>query len=93
MRWGIRRETLIGGLPTQFGRTSLWAKAVHDQFDDVDGLIWTSNLCDPDAALLLFGDRVEAAHLQVTGAREGSDGSFLRDVRKAARRSNILISL
>lgn len=67
---------------------------VHNrQFDDVDGLIWTSNLCDPDAALLLFGDRVEAAHLQVTGAREGSDGSFLRDVRKAARRSDILITL
>ena len=93
MKWGVRRETLIGGLPTQYGRTALWAKAVHDQFDEVDGLVWTSNLCDPDTALLLFGDRVAAADLLVTGVREGSDASFLQDVRKAAQRGNILIAL
>ena len=93
LKWGLRRETLITGLPTQYGRTALWAKAVHDQFDEVDGLVWTSNLCDPDTALLLFGDRVAGTDLMVTGTREGSDGSFLRDVRKAAQRSNILIAL
>ena len=89
----MRRETLIASLPTQYRRTALWAKAVHDQFEDVDGLVWTSNLCDPDTALLLFGDRVAATDLMVTGTREGSDGSFVQDVRKAAQRSNILVAL
>lgn len=86
MKWGIRRETLMGSLPTQYERTALWAKAVHDRFDHVDGLIWTSNLCDPDDALLLFGDRVAVADLQVAGVREGADGSFLEDVRRAGER-------
>lgn len=93
LKWGVRRETLIAGLPTQYRRTALWAKAVHDQFDQVDGLVWTSNLCDPDTALLLFGDRVAGTDLMVTGMREGSDGSFTHDVRKAAQRGNILIAL
>ena len=93
MQWGVHRETLIGSLPTQYGRTALWAKAIHDRFGHVDGLIWTSNLCDPDAALLLFGDRVVAADLLVAGVRAGSDGSFLDDVRTAGRRSDIWISL
>ena len=93
MKWGIRREALIGSLPTQYPRTALWAKAIHNRFDHIDGLLWTSNLCDPDAALLLFGDRVAATELRVTGVRDGADASFLRDVRDAARRANILITL
>ncbi len=93
MQWGVRRDTLIGSLPTQYGRTALWTKAIHDRFGDVDGLIWTSNRCDPDAALLLFGDRVVAADLLVAGVRAGSDGSFLDDVRTAGRRSDIWITL
>jgi len=90
---GVVAVALIAGLPTQYRRTALWAKAVHDQFDEVDGLVWTSTLCDPDTALLLFGDRVAGTDLMVTGMREGSDGSFLQDVRKAAQRSDILIAL
>lgn len=93
MRWGISREALIGGLPTQYARTALWAKAVHDRFQEIDGLFWTSNLCDPDAALLLFGDRVTAADLLVKDVREGSDSSFVQDVRNAAQRGNILVTL
>ena len=93
LKWGIRRETLIASLPTQYERTALWAKTVHDLFGDVDGLIWTSNLCDPDDALLLFGDRVAVTDLQVADVREGADGSFLEDVRQARARGGINISL
>ena len=93
LKWGIRREALIGSLPTQYGRTAQWARAIHRQFDDIDGLIWTSNLCDPDDALLLFGDRVTAADVQVVAVREGTDGSFLGDVRNAGLRGGIRISL
>ena len=93
MRLGVGRETLIGSLPTQYGRTALWAKAIHDRSSDVDGMIWTSNRCDPDAAILLFGDRVVPADLMVAGIRAGSDGSFLDDVRRAGQRSDIWITL
>ena len=93
MRLGVGREALIGSLPTQYRRTALWAKAIHDQSGDVDGMIWTSNRCDPDAALLLFGDRVVPSDLLVAGVRAGSDGSFLDDVRRAGQRSDIQIAL
>ena len=93
MKWGLTPATLIGAMPTQYQRTAHWAKAVHDRFAAVDGLIWTSNLCDPDSALLFFGDRVNVADLMVTGVRHGSDGSFLVDARKAAKRANILIAV
>ena len=47
MKWGLTPATLIGTMPTQYQRTARWAKAIHDQFAEVDGLVWTSNLCDP----------------------------------------------
>lgn len=93
MKWGIRRQHLIGSLPTQYDRTARWAQAIHTQFDDIDGLIWTSNLCDPDAAVLLFGDRVAERDLDVVAVREGTDESFLRDVRTAGERGGIRIAL
>ena len=93
LKWGVRRELLVGSLPTQYDRTALWAQAIHTQFDDADGLVWTSNLCDPDGAFLLFGDRVAAAYIQVAAVREGTDGSFLADVRNAGKRGDIWISL
>lgn len=93
LKWNIGRDMLIGSLPKHYGATALWAKAVHDQFDWVHGLIWTSRLCDPHSALLLFGDRVGAADLQVAAVRQGSDGSFLDDVRGAGNRGSIVITL
>ena len=93
MKWGLTPATLIGTMPAQYHRTARWAKAVHDQFTEVEGLVWTSNLCGPDAALLFFGDRVEVSDLMVTGVRHGSDGSFLQNARNAAQRANILIAI
>ena len=93
MKWGVGREQLVGCLPTQYDRTARWAQAIHAQYDSVDGLIWTSRLCDPDDALLLFGDRVAVADIQVVAVREGTDGSFLGDVRNAGARGGIRISL
>ena len=92
MKWGVRRDSLLGGHPTCYDRTVLWAKAIHDQHD-IDGLIWTSIRCDPAAAILLFGDRVAAGDLQVVAVREGTDRSFLQDVRKAGNRSGIVVTL
>ncbi len=92
-KWGISRELLIGSSAIQYEHTALWAKAIHSQFNDIHGLIWTSNLCDPDDALLLFGDRVGAEDIEIVAAREGTDGSFLRDARNAGKRAGIQIAL
>ena len=43
--------------------TALWAAALHAAHPTLDGLIWTSKRCDPDQALVLFGDRVTANDL------------------------------
>ena len=93
MKWGLTPATLIGATPTQYRHTARWAKALHDQFAEVDGLVWTSNLCDPDAALMFFGNRVAPSDLMVASVREGADGSFLQDAHNAAKRANILIAL
>ncbi len=66
--------------------------AIYDQHD-VDGLIWTSRQCDPDAAVLLFGDRMAAGDIQVVSVRARTDGSFVEDVRQAGKRSGIVITL
>ncbi len=92
-RWGIDRSMLIDSLPTAYDATALWAKAVHDQFGHAGGLIWTSRLCDPHSSLLLFGDRASAADLDISTVRQGSDGSFLTDVRDAVNRADIAITL
>ncbi|MCY4095036.1 MAG: RES family NAD+ phosphorylase [Gammaproteobacteria bacterium] len=93
MKWEILRDQLLGSLPTQYDRTVKWAEAIHAQFSDVEGLIWTSNKYDEESALLLFGDRVSEMDIQVVAVRKGSDFSFVHDVREAGRRAAILISI
>ena len=83
---------LIGSLPTQYHRTAIWARAIHEQFHHVDDLIWRSNYCDPDDALLLFGDRVGGPDLVIAGVPDGSDASCLNEVREAGERSGVRIT-
>ena len=52
--------------------------AIHDQFQDVQGLIWTSRRCDPHSAMLFFGGRTAETDLQIVSVRDGVDSSFLR---------------
>ena len=92
-KWGLSRELLIGGPPSQYKRTALWAQAIHAKFGNIHGLIWTSNLCDPDDSLLLFGDRVSDQDIEIVAERNGADGSFLLDVRNAGERAGIQITL
>ena len=92
-KWRIVREALLGSLPTQYIRTRMWAKAIHDSFKGVEGLIWTSNQCDPDDSLLFFGDRVVPSDLVVASVREGRfDQSLWSDVRDAGLRGGISIT-
>ena len=92
--WNIQREELIGTSAMHYSQTAPWAEAIHHQFPKADGLIWTSNQCDPDAAYLFFGDRVGAKHFKLIQTRNGAtDPSFLADVRRSGRRSRITITL
>ena len=93
-KWNVTRADLVASPPTCYRRTAEWARAIHGQFPDVEGLIWTSNQCDPDDVLILFGDRVGEADLGIVAVRDGgSDASFLEDVRAAGERAGIRITV
>ena len=91
LKWNVA-AALVWGSPKQYDATARWAAAIHAQFPDVQGLIWTSRRCDPHSAMLFFGDRTVEADLQVVGVREGADSSFLRDVREAGNQGGIAIT-
>ena len=91
LKWRVT-PALVWGPPMHYSATALWAKAVHDQFEDVKGMIWTSRRCDPDSAMLFFGGRTTEADLQIVSARDGADASFLRDVRKAGEQAGVMIT-
>lgn len=94
LRWKIRRRQLIGSSAKYYPQTALWAEAIHHQFPRAEGLIWTSNQCDPDDAFIFFGDRVSPTDFNLTQTRNGStDPSFLADVRSTGQRSGITITL
>ena len=93
MKWEVRSTFLIGCAARYYGYTVQWAESIHRQFQELDGLLWTSNLCDPDTALLLFGDRVASSELRVERIRGGTDDSFISEVRSAAQRANIVITM
>ena len=84
-KWGISRRDLISSSPALYGQTVLWAAAIHSDLLDADGLVWTSNQCDPDDACLFFGDRVQESDFSAIRSRDGgSDKSFVTDVRNEA---------
>jgi hypothetical protein len=94
LKWHIRRKQLIGSSAKRYAQTAQWAEAIHHQFPQAEGLIWTSNQCDPDDAYIFFGDRVTATDFKLTRGRNGvTDSSFLADVRSAGQRSDITITL
>ena len=93
-KWGISREELISSGPAFYGLTAAWAQAVHRDIADADGLVWTSNQCDPDDACLFFGDRVEEADFTIVRSRSGmNDKSFLGDVRDEGRIRGIVLTV
>ena len=90
----ISREDLITSSPALYSQTVLWAGAIHHEFPDADGLVWTSNQCDPDDAYLFFGDRVDESDFTAALARDGkTDRSFLQDVRDEGRRRGITLTI
>ena len=92
--WGISRRELITSSPALYGQTVLWAKAIHRDIPDADGLVWTSNQCDPDDVCLFFGDRVVESDFAAVLSRDGAiDKSFLKDVRDEDRLRGITLTI
>lgn len=93
-KWRIKRQQLIGSSAKLYGQTARWAEAIHHAFPRADGLVWTSNQCNPDSAFLFFGDRVNAVNFKITGTRDGlTDKSFQGDVRAAGQLGAITLTI
>ena len=92
--WSISGRELITSSPALYGQTVLWAKAIHEDIPDADGLVWTSNQCDPDDVCLFFGDPVAESDFTAVLSRDGAtDKSFLKDVRVEGRRRGITLTI
>lgn len=92
--WNISRNELITSSAKLYGQTAEWAEAIHHQFTNVDGLMWTSNQCDPDDAYLFFGDRVDESDFTLAQSRDGAtDKSFLKDVRNEGKLRGITLTV
>ena len=93
-KWGISRRELITSSPALYGQTVLWAAAIHRDIPDADGLVWTSNQCDPDDACLFFGNRVYESDFAAVRSRDGgTDKSFVKYVRDEGRLRGIALTI
>lgn len=63
-RLGLRRNEFIDSPASNYPHARRWAEAIHRD-TPVDGLLWVSRQNDRALAVVLFGDRVGAADLEV----------------------------
>lgn len=92
--WRISRRDLIESSVKLYAQTAQWAEAIHHQFPNVEGLVWTSRQCDPDLAYLFLGDRVHASDFTTVLTRDGTtDKSFLKDVKDEGKRRGVTITV
>lgn len=64
-RLEISRAEIIENGADRYEQTTRWARALHTCGDQIDGLVWVSRQHDTSLALVLFGDRVKRADLEV----------------------------
>src|SRR5882757_9617105 len=92
-RWELTRRQLVDTFPADYEATAEWALAIHDNFSDIDGLVWTSRRCDPERAYLLFGDRVRSDQFDTVSQEHICEtNSLLLQIRNFAERAGILLS-
>lgn len=91
MAWKVDAAEVVGAPAAAFATTARWAAGVHAADPALEGIVWTSNRCDPDCCVVLFGDRVEPDALHVRQRRQVHDESLMRDFRAAAGRAAITI--
>jgi hypothetical protein len=64
-RLEVSRAELIESNSEHYPQTVRWAQALHAARERIDGLVWVSRQHDTAFALVLFGDRVRRADLDV----------------------------
>jgi hypothetical protein len=89
-KWGVNRADLIDTTAADYHITALWAFAIHQSRPDAHSLIWTSKRCDPQQAVLLFGDRV--AETDLTGISNVAIYSDVGEMRQVPGSLRALIS-
>jgi hypothetical protein len=92
---GISRKDLIECDGSQYPETRAWARALHDQYPDAEGLTWTSRQADPARALVLFEDRLKGHVLNPSGSPTPlllSDGSATPEILILAQRLGVLLT-
>ena len=82
---------LIDTPKSTYSQTVTWAQAIHVTHSDADGLAWTSRQCDPAICIVLFGDRVTEADLNVVRRSEASEPAVLLRLRGYGLRAGITI--
>lgn len=88
----LKRSQLIDVTPKWYQATAAWAQAIHAQYRDIEGLVWTSRQCDPNLAFLFFGDRVGAADFEVRSTTSiRSTASMLKAMREFGSRAGIVL--
>jgi len=89
---GVAREQITQSLSAHYATTASWAAAFHDQAAELDGLVWTSNQCDPERAVLLFGDRLKSADLRILSRRDArTDMALVGEIRTFGARAGITL--
>jgi hypothetical protein len=92
-RLKVTKAELIDSAAVDYLDTAAWAEALHREFPVVDGLFWMSRKFDCGQALMLFGDRMEAAlEGKRTGGTLRSDDELRRVVLGLALRAGILVA-
>jgi hypothetical protein len=57
----VSRLELIESLPVDYEDTAKWAERIHNDYPDVDGLVWQSRQLDERKSYVFFGGRVKAS--------------------------------
>ncbi|MGB3336945.1 MAG: RES family NAD+ phosphorylase [Devosia sp.] len=92
--FGLTRGQLIDTPASTYSDTAAWAKAVHALADGFDGMIWTSRKCDPDLAMIIFGDRVVTGDLELMSTgRLTHSAEYLSRLHELGKRAGIDIVL
>lgn len=93
-KWGVSRADLIDTTAADYHITAQWALAIHQSRPEVEGLIWISKRCDPQQAIILFGDRIAETDLHgISNVPIYSDVGEIRQVVTFAARVDITLVL
>ena len=90
---GLKRAQLIDAAAKWYLETARWAEAIHAQYHDLDGLVWTSRQCDPNVAFLFYGDRVRSSDLAEKSSPISvrHSATLLKSIRAFGSRAGITI--